>query len=502
MLIYQEFGEIKGSEWFDYKRNKFITHVDTLYFTAYVNTSEWNNDGRRTNLCQYLKSKKELANNTHTEVPVFEQVAEGLSVVPFMSFGFYSLHFGKKDCFDVFIAETVPNLSTTPIVVQIRSQYLWLQGARRSFDLTCYYLEKALKKFGFRITKTQENRVDYAFHTNYIQDPVSFFNTKNLAKMQVSNFERWHQEGYFFDDEIHSDYFTLGRRTSNNVFFRVYNKSKEVIEMGYKQFFIPIWEENGLISKFDKYILEKCFVTGNYFSKEKARCEFYLEYGSNESHKEYIKELLDDKKTTASMFKKVADNLMPDMTIICNVEFQTKRKYYYNLDIPRATKDTTYKANVYNIFDLYYSIINKLTSETIRFINYKGKYSDVRRSERPTADWWLRLTNAKMFEFDDIHYDMVRIYQKNLSKDRQKVIAINNLASYAAYKLDDNSSLISDLTEFQMSLNNDDWRRYYNKRNSKEKELKKQGIVKNEYDVDLFDLVIALNDNDIEKFYK
>ena len=476
-LIYKEFG-IKASDMFLYSSKKFITHIDTLYYAVYLDCLDWKNDVRKKQLCDFLKSAKEMCRAEGKAQNIYEDIYEGLQVKDY-NFGFYNLHIGKADCFDIFISDYLPNKDTCPIIVQLRSQFLWLKGAKVAFDEACACLEKILSVYDFQIVRTQENRIDFAFHTNYIQDVLNFFPEKKLKEMQVSDFVRWHKEGYFFDDNTYCDYFVLGRRKSNNVFFRIYDKTKEVIEMGYKQFFIPIWLENGLISKFDKYILEKCFEHGLYVYKEKARCEFYLEYGLDSEHKQVITDMLDDENVTYADWKRVADCLVPDLTTICNVEFQCKRKFFYNLVLPRATKDTSYKANVYNCFELYYSIINKLTYDTIRFVKWKGKWQGIKRIERPCADWWERLQNAKMFEFNDIHYDLVREYQNTMDVERNKLLAIGKIASLSAYlgENEQEDTFQNDISDFVMSLNDNDFKTYNKKKREKYKDLKTKGLI-------------------------
>lgn len=473
-LIFKEF-ENNANDMFLYKKEQFITQIDTLYYAVYVDVFNWKDDTRKKKLCDCLKFAKETCRVSMKEQPVFN--IEGLMARDF-GFGFYNLHFGKKDCFDIFVSDYLPNKNTCPIVVQLRSQFLWLKGAKGAFDISLEYLSKVLGAFDLEILKTQENRIDFAFHTNYIQDLLHFFPDNKLKDMQVSSFVRWHKEGFFFDDDTFCDYFTLGRRKSNNVFFRTYNKTKEVIEMGYKQFFIPIWLENGLISKFDKYILEKCFEHSNYNYKEKARCEFYLKHGKNVEHKKVIEELLSSADTTYAEYKKVADCLVPDLTVITNIEFQCKRKFFYNLVLPRATKDNTYKANVYNIFELYHSIVMKLTTDTIRFVKYKGKYKNIPRIDRPCADWWERLQGAKQFEFNKEHWELYRDYQNTLDLHRQKILTINKMASIAAYKKDlENTPFVADIRDFILSLNDNDLEHYAKVRKEKWKDYKAKDLI-------------------------
>ena len=478
--IFQEFSLEKSEYWFTYQRSKFINHIDTLYFVIYP--MSWADNPNKIDLCDYLKAAKVITNECGESQPLFENLFDGLEVKPYFGFQMYDLHFGKQDCFDIFICENPPTPNTPPIFVQLRSQFLWLLGSKNAFDVACDCVEAVLESYDIEILKVQENRVDYAFHTNYIQDLINFFPEHYLKEMQISNFERWHKEGNFVDDDVFCDYFTLGRRKSNNVFFRVYNKTKEVIEMGYKQFFVPLWQSEGLISLFDKFVLEKCFTYGTYESKEKARCEFYLSYGNNPAIKIDIMQLLDNPDTPMKNYKKLADGLVPDLTVISNVEFQTKRKFYDRLDIARITKDTSHKANIYNLLECYYSIINKLTYDNIRFIKYKG-FVDVPRPKRPLADWWQRLRSSKSvdFESDEQFVMMVREYQFNLDTERRKNVALSGIASTAAYlSRCKNSPFENDLYDMIASLNDNDISFYYRKKSKRIKDLKQKGLIDDE----------------------
>lgn len=479
--IFSELSPGDSSDWFGRKRDKFINHVDTLYFVVYP-ACEWKDNPGKKELCEYLRLMKDTSELHRESFPVFQDIHDGLEVKPYFGFQMYNLHFGRQDCFDVFICENPPTNQTPPIFVQLRSQFLWLYGVRNSFDIACDCIESILAQYKIEILKVQENRVDYAFHTNYIQDLLNFFPEAAIKEMQISNFQRWHKEGYFVDDDVFSDYFTLGRRKSNNVFFRVYNKTKEVIEMGYKQFFIPLWQQEGLISKFDKYIFEKAFIYGTYESKEKARCEFYLNYGSDVGIKYDIMQMLENPDTPLATFRKLADSLVPDITLVCNIEFQTKRKYYDRLDIPVQTEDTTHKANLYNLLANYHSILQKLTTDTIRFIRYKGDFATVPRIERPVASWWKLLQASRSIEFenDEQLVFIVREYQNNLDMQRRKSAALSGIASNAAYlSRAKNSPFENDLYDMIASLNDNDLSYYYRKKARRIKDLQQKGLIEN-----------------------
>lgn len=482
--IASEFSEENFNHWFTFNKNSFISHVDTFYFLVYPLVHNWREDERKLKFIDVLLDKKRKADTDRESQPIFEALYSNLEVKPYSGIMMYSYHFGLQDKFDIFVCESPPNEKTPPIMVQIRSQSLWLDGLKNSFDNACKCIENVLKSFDIDIEKVQENRIDYAYHTNYIQDLINFFPEKYLKEMQVSNFMRWHKEGYFYMDDIGADYFTLGRRKSNNVFFRVYNKTKEVIEMGYKQFFVPLWLDNGLISKFDEFVLSKAFTYGSYASKDKARCEFYCLYGKDYRIRKEISKKLEDPDVPMSWYTLTAKGLVPDVTIVCNIEFQTKRKFYDRISIPQIISEKTYKYNIYNLFEQLKPITQFLTSETIRFVKYKGKNVEVPRHQREDADWWQRLRSCKPLEYtDEWIIDYFREYQKNLDIERQKATSVNKMARMAAYSLfdsDDVTTITSDINEFLSSLNDNDISKYYKVRDLTVKELKKRGKLNEE----------------------
>jgi hypothetical protein len=429
---------------------------------------------------EVLRKSKEAADKDGESKPIFVTDYNGLETQPFMGFMFYKYHLGVKDKFDVFVTETRINKHTPTIFVQLRSQSLWLDGVRGSFDLACDCVEKILSKFGLSIKKVQENRIDYAFHTNYIQDLINFFPEKSLKDMQVSNFSRWHKEGRFYGDVVFCDYVTLGRRKSNNVFFRVYDKSQEVVDMGYKQFFIPMWLDNGLISKFDEYLLRRAFVHGSFFSKDRARCEFYVQYGQDLPLKLEIFDALNNPDTPFEWFKKTAKGLVPDLTTVCNVEIQTKRKFYERLEVstPVVVDCLSYKQRMYNLFGQLHELMRFITHDTIRFVKYKGKFKDVPRKNCPYADLWSRLRSTKFIEFpDDWVVDYYREEQLNLDTERQKHMTVNKMASMSAYMKYDKDyqpDLKVDVEEFLSELNDNDIQRYYNAFDKKCREIERK----------------------------
>ncbi len=478
--IHSEMSEEVADKWFTYTKDKFINHIDTLYYVVYPAVQNWNEDEKAHKFIDFLRSEKEKAQSDGKARPIFGDIDKRIEMKPYMGFQMYSLHFGIDDSFDVFVMPSMLNDKTPPVFVQIRSFSLWLDGTNEAFGKSADVVAKVLDRFGIEIDRVQENRVDYAFHTNRIQDLLHFFPEKDLIQMQVSDFERSGKQYYFRQDEIFSDYFTLGRRTSNNIFFRVYDKTKEVIEMGYKQFFIHIWLKYGLISKFDEFVLKRTFTYGTYNSKERARCEFYYIYGSDFAIKQDIKELLSNPGTPYQSYKKIADMVVPDVTTVVNIEFQTKRKYYDRLEMPELSGDTSFKANMYNLFLQHKSIIRRLTTDTLRFVKYKGKFAELRRSERPMSDWWERLQKSKSIDIqsDEWLVDYIRKEQNNLDFERLKTAVLSKVSSTGALLMPQNDgTLITDFVGLLSYVNDNDIEKYRQKREQKLKELEKRGLI-------------------------
>lgn len=475
--MYEETTEEFKESWFKKTRDKFLYHIDTFYYTVEIegNAMKWHMKNR---LLTYLRMAKDGAERSFEPSTIFmddDQLYKyGFIVNPHMSFGFYKYHIGIKDAFDIFICEHSPNDATPVMVVQLRSAYLWLEGTQRAFEKS---LEAVLDLMAFskhRIKKIQENRIDYAFHTNYIQNPLKFFPVDDLGRMQVSNFSRWHQEGKLYEDEVDCDYFTLGRRASNNIFFRVYDKTQEVIQKNYKPFFFWIWLYNGMISHYDAYCYEKMYVKRSMTHQYVARLEFYQEHGQDDAVKFEISGLL-EQMTNMAGIEKLAKKLTPELTKVVNIEFQTKRKYYsYFKELPNPRNRSGVAQSIQQLIDVQELITDTLTENSLRFIKYKGVELDANRSRRETADWWLRLRRSvsQSLEYQvEKDKELIREYHHKLDIEKQKHLTLSKIASLSVYK-ESKEELNYDLLDFITNLNDNDIEKYYRMKNRKEKVIR------------------------------
>ncbi|MGN7119059.1 hypothetical protein ACTHQ8_22725 [Lysinibacillus odysseyi] len=484
-LIYKEMFDEKRTYFFDMKQKKFLHNIDTLYYVVKVKT-DWLYDPNAIYFKDLLQAYQNKAFSTPDMLPVFTSEDLDGKAVPkaeWMMNGvaaskIYRYDLQQPDKFAVFIAPSTPNENTPEIIVQLRSQYLWLEGEKQAILKSLADVEDLLNCFGLEILEVKENRIDYAYHTNYIQNPTKYFKHENINKMQQSRFSRGSIEFSFRNQwETETDYLTLGRKKSNNLFFRIYDKTKEVIQQGYKQFFIKLWYMEKLISYFDMYCIEKAFLNpsaDNYKYLDVARLEFYLEHGKNEEYRGMIRELLSQPSRDYESIIALADLLTPTVTKILNVEFETKRKFYSTLDdtinnILQVKSDNVpaHASKLFRIIDnkkLFHDFITRNTSDgsgVIRFIDYKAKNrlgeGWKHKRDYPTSDFWSRLQSVSTDWYQQEDVVLVRQYQKNLSMHLLKKGLMNKLSVYSLYKNSEvKNDTFTDALDFVSTLNETD----------------------------------------------
>jgi hypothetical protein len=483
-LIYQELDSEKRTKFFDLTQKKFIHNIDSLYYVVKVK-NDWNYDKGCQLFISFLEKYRSQAVKSFEPIQIFqndeklahlgtEYVMHGIGQAPYL----YDI--SKVDKYLLFVINHQLNDKTPEILVQLRSQNLWLSGEYQAVNESLVDVKTLLDTFDIEIDSISENRIDYAYHTNYIQDPTNYFQPKNLNRMQKSRFERWSLEGAFrgqFETDV--DYFTLGRKKSNNVFIRSYDKTKEVIEQQYKQFFIKLWYLEKMISYFDFYCIEKAFLQAsrtNYKYLDVARLEFYLEHGLNEDYKKNINSLLKAKSLDYEKIIQLADLLVPKVTKVLNFEIETKRKFYYSMDnsveniLKVHSKNVpTYAEKLYKKLDnkqIFHNLITSNNAEQegiIRFLDYKAKnrlgkpWAD--KGSFPTADWWSRLQSVKInrsFEVEDVK--LIREYQKNLNATLLKKRITNAVVTHSLYQNGDHTGndIYTDVLDYMATLNETD----------------------------------------------
>lgn len=448
-LIFNELTEEFQKDYFSYSDKKFIHNIDTFYYSVFIenDNTDLENIPSVKSLIDSILIKKENVVKNNNEVYYYEDIQ---LLVTRKRFSIYECCLSINNFFDIFISSYIPNENTPRIVIQLRSIGLWLNGVENLIDNSFSVVERLLSDFNLKVKKVQENRIDYCYHTNYIQNPDKYFSDDILRNNLNTTFSIYSKVGRKNNKELTVEYLSLGKRTSNNVFFRSYNKTREVIEMNYKCFFIDYWYKNKLISFYDKFILEYAYQKGNYEAVEWAKLEFYLKYGQDQQIKENINLLKQDYSTNLDAIRNYikTTKLVPDITLIMNIEFQTMRKFYYYSDDLISGLDTKNCNNnlltkLYQIIDNRKLFLDYLTQNTVVFIK-----------NDKVIDWWNRLSNLKLS--CNSNYEFSRDYSRKLDIDKLKQRLKGTIASMNMYLGNDDTSLTQDMSSVLCVLNDND----------------------------------------------
>ena len=436
--IFNEFMPEEQEYWFSIKEKAVSHHVDTLYYSVFLQGDEV--ELRNAKIIKLLSDVRELKqvklSNMSEEVQFF-----GMSVSAFgaaISGGMYMNHLSYAENFDVFISDYIPNTDTPRIQVQLRTRSLVLDGLHGAIESSYSFIKDMLDHYGLEIYEISENRIDYAFHTNLIQNPMEQFSDENLSQHLVTSFrEVWkhvwitNRENEFFD----LDYIAFGSRKSNHVFFRAYSKAKEVIQMNYKSFFFELWRERGIISRYDQFVYEKAYEMKSYKTGcLVGRIEWYLKYGSNEELKKKLDKLLKTCNINSDnnpRIEKEIKGILPPPTVVLNIEFETKRKFYLKLGEFIASYEFVYKGpeqlrRLHKVLSLRREIIDKLFTDTVSFT------VDRTNVDSPEMDWWKRIRRVRIQDQPDKPVlDAWYTYSRNLDVRRNTRAFSGNLASLA-----------------------------------------------------------------------
>ena len=490
-LIFDELSKENQEFWFDFKKKKFLHNIDTFYYSVKFK----NNFLRDSKDCNVIKFR-EYFDELKYECSEF-------SSIPFYLEGFDSgldfknLHFGKyykiwlskSDFFDIIFAPVVPpcsnkdGTSVTPeCIVQLRSSALWLYGVNKAFEMSFEYIRVIASHFGLIIDYTQENRCDFAFHSNYLVNPEKFFSPDNFTNMQVSRYRGANMHVSFkgrADYEI--DYVALGKR-SDKVFVRCYLKSKEVVEMGYKPFFFKLWFFNNLINRYDLYVYEKSFLKHEWAYIDYARLEFYQEFGSDSNYKKTISDILENRVTyTRDEVKKLADHLTPKINLVTNVEFQVMRKHSksYCL-IPFNENNVGVNKRIYDFLDNRPLIIDYLTNHVLRLTAFNPCTDDIHNKSRsPDCSFWKCLKAVKLIDCNVKKKDLklVREYNSQLNAEIVKKDLLRKTVTLSAYHNIDNDNNFYEVVVVALcSLNDNDLRFAETYKNKKIRELSQKEL--------------------------
>lgn len=492
-LIEKEFKDGDNKFWFYRKQQKNLHNIDSFYYTVMLHNDFFESSDE--NVRFFIEQLNAFKNRCLESNQVYGDIYTTFDPLDFRCSDnlVYSIGIGKyahiynhviscPDCYDILIASHVPNADTPPIIVQIRSKELWLQGVNSIYKRSFEAVTRICNLYHLNIKEVSENRCDFCWHTNYLSNPEKYLNIDNFSKMQVSHFKRV-QYGYAFgsNDTYENDYIALGKR-GDKVFIRMYLKTKEVVEMAYKPWFINVWFYNQLISRYDKYVLENCFDLRSWKMVDIIRLQFYYDYGQNEQYKEMCYAAMESYFRKGSCnwdyIGKLADKLTPKITTIMNIEFQVMRKMsksFCLIDLHPSHK-VDHRINMF--LENHELITDYLLTSVLRLVD---RSTALKKSECTDTPFWQSIKRTKMIDvrkknknISPLHRDYSREHSIELVKNSfiNKAVTLGLYTRGVDYKEDiqttiaDNMCLLNDndvkraeryRSKVSLRLNKKDW---------------------------------------------
>lgn len=466
--IFGEFSPAEANRYFDFSRDRSVGHVDTFYYTVSIYGDDCQEPSENiTELIRTLSAlKQQKGSNYSVDLEFY-----GLNV-ELTRFVHYDLCLRMNECFDIFLSSKFVNELTPRIVVQLRTRMLLLDGVCQAICKSFRYVEDILGAYGLEVSEVKENRIDYAYHTNLVQNPYKYFSDDRILRCLKSKMRIYHKVGEV-GKKIDIDYLSFGHRNSNDIFVRIYNKSREVIEKNYKSFFIDRWKDERLISEYDYYCYKRAYELKSYVTGLLiGRLDWYLEYGTNEDIKTELRNVKNSsyvRSDNTDQLRKVVDTYLPPVTLILNIEYQTKRKFYTSLDefinvfqlakVEDGELVGFYEQGflpLYRLFSIYDArgeICNYLTSTSLSFVDNKGT------KDEKMCNWWRRINQTYMLEYEKRVIDLWRSHERHtdIRKTENAIcgkVAVMSLLKNNGYK---QGSFLEDVSDVLCTLNDNDF---------------------------------------------
>ena len=495
--IFNEFTSEKQKEYFSITSKKTLHHIDTLYYAVYLNEPKeiinlQKENNLPSNLAQFLLTLRSMKMTLRCDPSSVIELGE----LEFSrkAFSIYEFCVSKNECFDIFISSYIPTEETPRILVQLRSRYLVLEGVKKATEESFAHVKQFLAPFGLYPIDVRENRIDYAYHTNLIQNPYKFFSDAHMIKHLKTNLRNFAKYGKIIEDGIELETLSLGNRKSNNIYWRGYNKCQEVIRKNYKAFFFQRWYDHHLISAFDKYVYEIAYEMKSYRTGcLVGRLRWYIAFGKNEVRKKEFEKLLEScyvKSDNNEQIAKKIRGVIPEPTLIFNIEFQTKRKFYtscaewfgFQTDLsedypeieatqligeqivaPSSTDPLLRK--LFIILNSAPEILDYLTSygHIVSFAkDRKMSMKDFIEEEEPYMDWWKKLRATPIEYASPAILELYRQYDTNISiekAERNLQGQIARLAMLNRSSIEDHS-FVEDMADVLSTLNDNDMKAF------------------------------------------
>ncbi|MGV2642734.1 hypothetical protein GNF86_14875, partial [Clostridium perfringens] len=457
--IFNEFTEDKRKEYFSVTKQKYLPHVDTLYYSVFLKGDS--KEFLSVEIQNFVAILNEFKKQMQEQQEDFWYDYDNSLLYRRKVHAIYNHCIGLDNFFDIYVCGSLPNDYTPRISVQLRSIGLWSLGERESINHSFRFLNKILSDYNLEVDRTQENRIDFCYHTNSLQNPSKYFSDNIIANNIKSTFRIGSKAFTKFNRKFSVEYLSLGNRQSNNLFFRSYNKTREVVEKGYKGIFLEIWRSYGLISQYDYEVYSYAYQKQNYDAIPYGQIEFYLNHGNDPIIKNRFLLIKNDKNINIDTVKKLVNGILPEPTLIMNIEYQTMRKFYFNgselIDtLPILQECDPCLLRLFQILDNRKIFLDYLTSKSVSFWSIYIDIDVKKLSEKEIyMDWWYRLRNTKLDK--TVQLDYKRKYNNNNSIEMLIKRLKGNLASLSLYKGNIDTDINEDFSNLLNLFNDNDY---------------------------------------------
>lgn len=452
--LFGEFSTSDNFSWFNLKEKNIYSNVDSLYYNVYLKDDSENvPPGNLVDFFGWCDGAREnMLRDKISSIWFDEEKGILFTTKCFVN---YKYCISKPGYFDIFFLPRLINSNTPRIHVQLRSIGLWQLGTYEALEDSFSFLKDLLLMYNVTVDRAVENRIDYCYHTNYFQSLQTLYSDDNVINHLYTTFCLGQKIFNLRYRNLTTETFNLGNKKSNNLFYRSYNKVREVIEENYKGFFLDHWLSLGLINKYDFYIYSRCYEKKSYSYRYAAMMEFYIEFGSNSFTKDLFNNALHDSNSTSDILKKMVRGVLPEPTLIINFEFQTMRKFYYYSDdlidrLPTLHNGSFELLRIYQILDNRKIFLDYLTKEVVCFVKDKN----VKKKDFVFTSFWNSLRKVKLFNACDVK--LVRNYSTKKDLDLLVSRILSSTATLNLYlnKIDTNFN--EDLNTLINVLNDND----------------------------------------------
>ncbi len=472
-ILFHELPEEELSFWFDQKTKKFLHNIDTFYYSVKL-AEDFTFQSQDSSVLAFRRAYERLERKLAERVYQTEEIqlfvpgmGSYLNVKNHRFDKYYRFCLQLPEMFDIFIAPDVPAGSngssvTSEIIVQIRSSMLWNYGVHEAFNRSLEWVKAICDMYSFTILEVKENRADFCWHSNYLENPERFFESDSFDNMRCTRLGKKTTYIRYDRGSNGSDFSYLSRgQRGDKTFLRIYNKTMEVVQEGYKDFFLKTWLFHGLINRYDFDVLEAAYKEKSWDYISIARLKFYVEHGADTALVKECKEqilLHDLSGSYTDKMISLADKVTPPVTTIINVEFQLMRKASKSYDI-LPIKDNSSAGAARRIFDFLDNrklIAEYLTNKVFRLVEKTG---DSNKSRRPDCAFWAALRRTKMVDTAAVPegLTMKRIYHRELSGEAVKRRALRAITSRSIYRNGKNyNNPMEDIVDFICTLNDND----------------------------------------------